>query len=72
MKLQSKSYKKLTDLLSAITDELLDRLQREPKNHADEFVAIKDLELSVGTLTTSLVCSGKIKVKSSIKENKNE
>ena len=62
MRLADLTYEELSDTLSAITDELSDRLRREPKNHAEEFVAIKDLELSAGNLRTVFERSGKIEV----------
>lgn len=60
MRLKDLTYKELVDKILDITNELSDRFQKEPKNSADEFVGITDLELSVGSLRTILERQGKI------------
>ena len=60
MRLNDLTNKELHDLLLEITSEFSDRLQKDPTNHADEFVTIRDLELTAGTLGTILERSGKI------------
>ncbi len=61
MKLKDLTYKKLCDLSLDITNEFAERFHKEPKDHADEFVAIRDMELAAGALRTALESSGKIK-----------
>ena len=61
MNLKVLKYKELCDLYLDITNEFAERFNRDPGGHADEFVAIKEMELGGGALRTSLEHSGKIK-----------
>ena len=58
--LKGKTYKELCDLQLDITNEFAERFHKESKGHADEFVAIRDIELAVGTLRGVLEQSGKL------------
>ena len=60
MNLKDLTYKELLDLSQDITNEFAERFMKKPLNHADEFVAIKEIELGLGSLRTSLEQSGKI------------
>ena len=58
--LEDKTYKELCDLQLDITNEFVERFMKDAVNHADEFVAIKEVELAVGSLRGVLEQSGKI------------
>lgn len=60
MNLKALSLKELLGLGQNITNEFAERFNKDPRNHADEFVAIKEIELGLGSLRTSLENSGKI------------
>lgn len=59
--LNDKSFKELCDLQLDITNEIAERFMKDPLNHADEFVSIKDVELATGRLRSVLEQTGKIK-----------
>ncbi|MEE9354747.1 MAG: hypothetical protein V3U75_04080 [Methylococcaceae bacterium] len=61
MKLKDLSDKELCDLSLDITNEFAERFHRDPGGHADEFVAIREMELAADTLRKSLEQSGRIK-----------
>lgn len=61
MILKGLTYKELLGLTQDITNEFAERFNKDSKGHADEFVAIKDMELAAGALRTSLENSKKIK-----------
>ncbi len=58
--LKDKTNKELCDLELDITNEFVERFMKDPRNHADEYIAIKDVELAVGALRSVLEQSGKI------------
>ena len=60
MNLKSLTYKELFNLYLDITNEFAERFFKDSEDHADEFVAIKDMELGGGALRTALERSGKI------------
>ena len=60
VKLKDLSYKELIGKMRDMTNEFAERFNKDPKGHADEFVAIRDIELGISTLETSLEQSGKI------------
>ena len=60
MILKDLTYKELCDLSLDLTNEFAERFSKDSKNHADEYVAIKDMELAADTLRKSLEQSGKI------------
>lgn len=60
MNLKDKSYKELCDLQLDITNELSERFRKDSLGNADEFVAIKDIEIATGALRTALERQGKV------------
>lgn len=62
MNLKGLTYKELLGLIQDVSNEFSERFHKEPKDHADEFVAIKDMEIAAGDLRRSLENSGKMTI----------
>lgn len=60
MRLKDLTYKELIDRIRDINEELIERFRENPKDNADEFTALKDIELGLFALNNSLERQGKI------------